>query len=304
MTAECLAQIAAEQGVDFATALLYQRIVDSPDHGSMIAEIDSMPAYAATPCRPDTRVVIVPGAFYRKFKNSGADGQEVRAAAAELGYATDIIPLNEFGALSENAVIIGDWLEGQTDGPIILVSLSKGGSEMKLTLNSPNAKHTFRNVRAWINLSGLLNGSPMASWVFAHRLRTWRYRAILGVQGFDLEYARGLAPGRDGLLDFDLQIPTHMRAVHVLGFPLARHMTTALGRRTHSRLRALGPNDGAILLGDACRTPGFIYPVWGADHYLQAQDGGLRLIALRVLNYLAGEASPATNVIDYRGAQA
>ena len=55
----------------------------------------------------------------------------------------------------------------------------------------------------------------------------------------------------------------------MVGLPLACHLRTRRARRAWRRLVALGPSDGGgILLGDLCRLPGLIYPVWGADHYL------------------------------------
>jgi hypothetical protein len=54
----------------------------------------------------------------------------------------------------------------------------------------------------------------------------------------------------------------------VIGFPLRHHLTRR-SRRGCRRLARLGLSDGGgILLGEVTRLPGLLYPVWGADHYL------------------------------------
>ena len=56
-----------------------------------------------------------------------------------------------------------------------------------------------------------------------------------------------------------------------------------IARRNHRLLAPLGPNDGGgVLLADACRWPGALYPVWGADHFMRP-PGGVEETVARVL---------------------
>lgn len=291
LTAEALTRITEIEGVDFATALLYQRLVNSQSYGPAIARLNSM-FTTTNDNQLDARVIVVPGAFYHEFAQSGADGKIVREEAAKFGCTTELLPLESFGSLSSNAAIICKRLIEGPDEPILLVSLSKGGAEVKLALASPNASHIFRNVVAWMDLSGLLQGTPLVPWIFSSRLRIWKYRTILRLRGFDFNHLPELAPGPTGLLNFDLRLPDHMCAIHVVGFPLARHMTNAMARRCHKRLKPLGPNDGGALLGDVCSLPGIVYPVWGADHYLRPHWGDARHIAIQVFHLLRAESVP------------
>src|SRR5207253_111089 len=98
----------------------------------------------------DAPVVIIPGAFYREFPQSGADGRLVRAEAERLGFATDFVPLISLGSLRRNASILRDWLARDGRQNLILVSLSKGGAEVKLALAEAGADEIFRNVAFWI----------------------------------------------------------------------------------------------------------------------------------------------------------
>jgi hypothetical protein len=49
------------------------------------------------------------------------------------------------------------------------------------------------------------------------------------------------------------------------------------------------------VLADACRLPGLLYPVWGADHYMRPAGTDVRGIIRRILHYLREElAAPAS----------
>ena len=54
---------------------------------------------------------VVPGAFYRTHRNTGADGVRVLAIAHKLGCEAELIPVRSFGRLEENADIILDWID-------------------------------------------------------------------------------------------------------------------------------------------------------------------------------------------------
>jgi hypothetical protein len=271
LTAEELRRVAEREGIDFATALLYDRVRRSPEHGPFIRRLEAVPADGGGEGDPRTLVAIAPGGFYREFPHTGADGRPLREEAARLGLRSELIPLRSFGPLADNACILSDWLAARPDGErIILASLSKGGSDIKIALAQPGAEQTFRNVAVWVNLSGLLWGTPLVDWLLARRLRTLWVRFLFRLRGYDFAAIPELGRGPGTPLDFDVRLPPHLRVIHVVGFPLVRHLSNGLARRCFRRVRPLGPNDGAgIVLADVARLPGWVYPLWGADHYLR-----------------------------------
>jgi hypothetical protein len=288
-----LRDLAARRGIDFATALIFDRVLGSDRHGPFIRSLHAIDENGLSAALRLPRVVIVPGAFYRHDPASGADGRVVLECVSRLGCATDTIPLESFGSLRRDAQQIVDWLRGQSDGrPLVLVSLSKAGAGVKLALSAKGAAAAFRNVRAWISLSGTYFGTPLVNWLYSQWWRLPLIRALFWFRRYDYGAIRELARGPSTVLDFDPAIPGHLRIVHVVGFPLTPHMTTPLARRGYRRLSASGPNDGGpILLADVARLPGYVYPVWGADHYLQpAQCDGL---ISRLLHWALDEKAEA-----------
>jgi hypothetical protein len=219
--------------------------------------------------------------------------------AATMGCPTRVIPTKSLGSAAENGRIICNWLLGESERNIILCSLSKGGADVKMALAEPDAPEAFRNVVAWLNVGGITAGSPMATWLVERPLLARLYQAIFWWRGQDFRFIRELVRRVGSPLDFAVSLPRHVRAIHVLGFPLARHVRTRPTRRCHRRLSCYGPNDGATMLIDSCKLPGLILPVWGADHYLNAGHSPERLLRA-LLHYVGDElnlfARPAVTI--------
>jgi hypothetical protein len=286
-----LREIAAREGIDAATSLLYRSVLESPVHGPFIRRIEERRGLQPRPAwNSQAILVIVPGVFYRENPRSGADGHVLREEAERLGCPTDLIPIASAGTLQQNAAIICDWLARQPRRPVILASLSKGGADLKMALAQPGAEAAFENVIGWISLCGILEGTPMAEWLLSRSPGAVLHRLYCRLRGQSLGFLEDLLYGAGHPLDCELRLPAHIRLVSIVGFPLREHLTRTLARRCHRRLTPLGPNDGGLVLADVCALPGLVYPLWGADHYLQPKSDVRDLIAA-VLQDL-GDACP------------
>ena len=275
LTSECLRELTAREGCDFATALLHRRIVESDAHGPFLRWIKSGEIPSPTPIQ----VAIVPGAFYRENPHTGADGRLPREVAQGLGLPVTTVPVSSSGRLLENASLLTAWLQSYQGPPLILVSVSKAGGDIKTALAQPDAARTFANVRGWINICGILDGTPMADWLLSE---TWLARAnrfYYRMRGRSLDFLDDLRPGEGSALNFPLVLPPGLRAVHIVGFPLRRHLHNGLARRCHERLEPYGPNDGSVVLSNVLHWPGQLCPVWGADHYLRPKADVRPLLA-------------------------
>lgn len=290
LDAAVLRQVTKQQGIDFATALLFDRFRKSSRRSAFICQIDALRDIARSQAQPciDARVVIVPAALYVERPDMSGDGRMIREVAEGFGCRTGLVPLASLGSVSENARRLAAWLAQQRDEKLILVSLSKGGADLKLALQSRDAPHLFRNVVAWINVCGPLNGSLMADWILSSRLRAWLFRFQYWVQRRDFEFISELRHDPPSMLNLPPRLPCSMRMISLVGFPLRRHMTTPFSRFCHRTLSAWGPNDGTVLLSDVSQWPGEIYPVWGTDHYFRPEKRARELITA-VLSYLAME---------------
>ena len=294
LTPEVLRELTAREGCDFATALLHRRIVESERHGLFLRGLaggeeaeDRKWKMGNGRWKSAPMVAIVPGAFYRENPRTGADGRVAREVALQLGLPVAVVPVSSTGSLAENARVIAGWLRAQRDESLILVSVSKGGSDLKTALARPDAADVFSRVAGWVNLCGILDGTPMADWLLSPGWLARANRFVYRIRGRSLDFLADVRRYPGCALDFPLTLPAHLRAVHVVGFPLRRHLRNGLVRRCHARLAAHGPNDGSILLADAPRWPGQLVPVWGADHYLRP-CADVRPLLATLLRRIAG----------------
>jgi len=265
LTPAVLAQLTREHGVDFATALWYDRVRSAEPHREFIEAVEALDADAAL-APTSARLLLAPAAFWREYPQFGADGAAVLGVARDLGLDAEMIRTASTGSVSENARIIREALEKEADGSVILASLSKGGADVRLALEQDPA--LTRKVRAWINVCGIIHGSPLVDgmldgpWWRRLALRAFlaRWRAGFGLlrESRHAPFPRATAPAG-------------VYVVNVVACPLSAHTAGAITRR-HRQLGARGPNDGSTLLTDAIVDGGVIYPVWGADHYFRTPD--------------------------------
>jgi len=289
LTDTALGEVTRAEGVDFATALLFDRFEKSSRHARFIRKINALRvSHSGSSKKVDAKVVIVPGALYVERPELGGDGRIVREVAEAFGYETELIPIASFGSVAANASLIRAWIEERHHNRMILVSLSKGGADLKLALAGSDAERTVGNIVAWVNVCGPLNGSRIADWMLANRWRRWFCRAQCLLQRRDFNFITELRHENDALLNFPLRVPRSFRILNLIGFPLTRHMTTRFSKFCHRTLSTWGPNDGTTCLSDVVNWLGDVYPVWGADHYFRPETEARNLIAA-TLCYLAEE---------------
>ena len=82
LTAETLRRIAVEEGIDFATALLYDRVSRSRDHGPFIERLNALRQAKCEPKRAlNATLAIAPGAFYKEFPHTDPSTAALRCRA-------------------------------------------------------------------------------------------------------------------------------------------------------------------------------------------------------------------------------
>lgn len=282
-----LRKIAQEHSLEFATAVLYDRLLRHPEHDAFFERVRSQNNFRIG---DPVHVGIIPGAFYREHQDTGADGARIMAIVKSMNCPVDCVPVESFGSLARNASLIADWLLQRSHERVMLISLSKGSADMKAALALRNATELFGNVTAWISLSGLPQGTALVTWLRRRLLRRLGVRLLLRLRNQKYSVVEELRPDRDGPLAVWPSLPSRLRIIHVVGFPLRRHLAHRWAGRGYERIAPLGPNDGGgFLLGDVTRLPGTVFPVWGADHYFQPAWDAMPLLRRVLIEAMAPE---------------
>jgi hypothetical protein len=227
----------------------------------------------------DLVLLRVPGLFYRSHAWTGAD---LAGVSALLGREVALIETGEVDTVERNAECVRRAVVQVTGAGrrAVLFSASKGGADVDAALASDPSLAS--RVAAWIDLVGLLEGTPLTEPGVAEA-----ERSALGLpEATAKSISRGVRAGRRAPL------PSRVIVVHLAGFPTADTIS-APARPGFERLRALGPNDGFLLLDGFLRAPGRVLVLPAADHFLKTPALGPTIVALLsvVLDEIAGEAS-------------
>jgi hypothetical protein len=250
-----------------------------------------------------TCIVLVPGIFYKHYPHTGADGAVLKSVAASMSIPVVTIPVDGSEGLETAADLVNTGLMdvARSATSIILVSLSKGSAEVRLALTKPEASRAFHRVAAWISVSGLPLGTPSLENVLRNPLRRFFIKALCAAKGWKLDTLRDLLRHRP---DAAMSIPDHIMFVQVAAFPLATHLNDRRSRRLQRQLSQFGPNDGFALLAELAALPGYMYPVWSADHYLRGIDdlpariGGLISVVIESTSARAAAVCCTSKAVD------
>jgi len=108
-------------------------------------------------------VLFVPGWGY--LSNGEVTGSNLRAPREiieSLGYETELVTLQDFGSVEENARLLITQLEQKLrqGKQVILASASSGGPTVALALADQDIA-THPRLAGWINICGVVRGSPI-----------------------------------------------------------------------------------------------------------------------------------------------
>jgi hypothetical protein len=299
LSSDGLAQIARDRGVDFATALFYDRIRRSQEHGPFITEVEALEPDLCDLPQLTGKVLIAPSAYYREHPELGGDGFLLRQIASDFGLTPKVLPVQSTGSVSENAQCIRHTLATESDDSVVLVSLSKGSADVRVALAED--KRLCQKVRAWVQICGVLRGSPeLDTWLDGSWVQRWFLRAYLAYTRASMRLVSEMTHRPGSLLSVPVEAPPGVHVISIVGFPLTSHLTACGARARHQRMAHLGPNDGLTLLRDAILEPGLVYPVWGADHYFHVPDASRLLYRLFLYLSRIGVLTQCTPTINAR----
>ena len=257
--------------VDKAAAVFYTRVLREPKNKQFYEYLigKEKELIKATPDYSDLNVLLalVPGAFYEDNTSIGADGAKLRELVVKMGLKEDLIRVEQTGSVYRNAEIICDYLKNRNDvDGIILASVSKGSSDIKMALQKCGDQPYFKKVVGWYNIGGINKGSVLVNALNDDWVNKWEARTYFCLNGYDWEGVQTMRADKGSPLDFELQLPEQILLINVVGVPTFRFVTNR-ARPYYEYLIRYGPNDGVSLLSDTYMPGGITWVSWRNDHY-------------------------------------
>jgi triacylglycerol esterase/lipase EstA (alpha/beta hydrolase family) len=279
---DALLSLARASSLDEAAAFFADAVERLPRNRAFRARFDAALAGPLAPPPGQARYlfVLVPGWLYRTNTESGADLARPHRVLAARGYAVRLAEIDENGTVEAN----GDALAAELarlagDGRrLVLVSTSKAGPETQLALDRLERAGKAGHVAAWVNIGGLLNGTPLADHWDAWP-RSWLAALAFAFMGHGTESIGSMTTGARRPRFAELGLPAGMLAVTYIGAPRAAEVSPG-ARDDYAIIAPHGPNDGMTLLADALVPQGVTVVERGLDHYFAAADLDRRIAAM------------------------
>jgi hypothetical protein len=300
-TREYLKYLSKEFSVDFATIYLAKIILEDKcnKHIQCLFNKEFKKVklsikkgdFQLLPISSSYILLFVPSLFYKSQPENGGDFAEPRKVITKIGLENHLIEIEETGTIEENAVLIAKEIISYShlNKKLILVSASKSGPEVALALDKLLDSQQTHWVKAWLNIGGVLQGSPLADSALCWPKR-WFVKLIFLFKGWDFACVESMTTERSRARFKQLNIPKHILVINYIGIPLSGDITIR-ARDGYLDLQSEGPNDGLVLITDEMAPDSITIAELGLDHYFLDPDINIKTLALArtIINYLESQ---------------
>lgn len=295
-TRDELRLLSNEYSVDFATLFLVDRLQADRNNEEIKKQFDhflnnTVLTELESSAVDSYLVLFVPGWDYIENGHfTGSDFAVPRKLITQLGIENHLVEIPSNGGVEENAQFISDDLiqYSQTGKDIIIVGASSAGPAIHLSLAGNLKKHLKKKIKAWVNIGGILRGSPLIdhyqkwpqSWLFGIAVwyKEWDREKILSMSA---SRSRERFASLDGVHENTL-------IINYMGLSLSGQLSK-YAKENYLLLKKQGPNDGLTLLSDIIAPNSLTIVAIGSDHFF-AEDPRIndKTIALMkvVISYL------------------
>ena len=300
-TRQELKEISANFSVDFAALFLADRLWSIEENRKLKKTFNQfLEEKDATPYSPPSYfssylVLFVPGWDYVDHGHiTGADFASPRELVTNLGIENHLVQISPHGSVEENAHYLTKEIIGYSKSGkmIILGGASSAGPAIHLSLGEQLNKEQLQFVKAWINLGGILQGSPLIEYL-QEWPRSWGVNIYMWLRGWHHHELMSMAVEPSRKRFERLSISEDVLIINYLGVPLSGQVSIH-SQDKYPLFAPEGPNDGLTLLTDAIAPNSMTIIAVGRDHFL-AEDPRIdaKTIALTktVISYLEKESN-------------
>jgi hypothetical protein len=255
--------------------------------------VASIPASAAS-----YLLLFMPGWQYKAFPETGADFAKPLAVLGRMGFQAHLLETDEHGSIEDNAAFIAQEIirYSSLGHKLMLVGASKSCPEGAMALGELLTPEQSRNVKALINIGGLLQGTLLANVALGWPI-SWFIRPFFFFKGWGTAGLRSMKTDVSRERFLRLKIPDHVLFISYVGVPLSGQVSQQARYHFHT-LREYGPNDGLTLLADGCVKGGITIVEPGLDHYFLHPDMDLKAVALAmtIIDYIEPKSESGTEM--------
>jgi hypothetical protein len=217
-------------------------------------------------------VLWVPGWNYKNSGHiTGSDFSVPRRLIDKLGIDDELILVPSNGSVIQSADVIAESIlqHSNMGKKIVVVGASAAGPAIHYTLGKLLEHEQMESVVAWVNLGGILHGSPLIDY-----FQRWPQKLVLNVAlalyGWDNEEIMSMSAARSRERIKTLELPPDIVVINYLGLSLTGSLSR-LSTYKYPIIAGEGPNDGLTPLVDIIAPGSMTLVATRSDHYF-AED--------------------------------
>jgi hypothetical protein len=278
-----LVQISEQFSNDFAALFLADRLWQDQQNRevqSVFRDYLAMPEeqlYIPPSSVEDYVILLVPGWNYTNNGHvTGSDFSTPRRLLDRLEIENRLVLVPSNGSVMQSAgVIAASILEhGEANKKIIIVGASAAGPAIHYTLGKLLDHDQLGDVVAWVNLGGILQGSPLVDY-----FQEWPQKMVLNIAlafyGWDNEEIMSMSAEQSRERVKSLKLPAEIIVINYMGLSLTGSLSS-LSTYKYPLIADQGPNDGMTPLADIIAPGSMTLVAIGSDHYF-AEDPEINL---------------------------
>lgn len=297
---EELKAVAAAFSVDFAALFFADRLLNDACNRALnrrFARYLESGADVDPTVSASYQILFVPGWDY--VSNGGLTGSDFakpRELATRSGFENHLVALPPTGSVEAGASLLAAEIarHSRTGKNILLAGTSSAGPAIHLALGELLDARVLRSVKAWLNLGGILRGTPLVDF-FESQPQRMLLDFYAWVKGWDREAIPSMGTASSRTRFSRLQLHPDIVVINYVGIPLSGQLSRFSGAG-YRMLRSDGPNDGLVLLADVIAPDSLTVVALGSDHYfaedpaINRKTVALMRLVLDYTNKVAGTA--------------
>jgi hypothetical protein len=273
-TRDELKKVAEDFSVDFAALFFANRLLSQSGNPQLqkryLENLEKVRQQKAKFPRKDILIMLVPGYDYVANGHvTGADFRKPRELFEQAGYEVFFVDIDPIGSVEENAAYLRKCIVKYKHRKIAVAGASSAGPAIHLALGQATDREDLRNVRAWVNLGGILQGVPVLD-QFSDGPKGWLFSTIIWFKGWRKYSFESMYTEVSRKRYQTLDVPRHILIYNYVGLSLSGEISK-FARDKYSMMMDEGPNDGLTLLPDIIAPNSLSILSPKTDHFF-AQD--------------------------------
>lgn len=273
-TREELQKISADFSLDFGALFFMNRVLLQPGNPALQRRFQQHLANVRQQKvdfpKQDILIMLMPGFDYAANGHiTGADFRKPRTLLEQAGYEVLFVDIDPIGSVEENAAYLTAKIAEHRRRKIVIAGASSAGPAIHLALGHTAKRSDLANVKAWLNLGGILQGVPVLD-QFSSGPKGWLLSTIIWVKGWKKQSFESMRTAVSRQRFAAMTMPRHIQIYNYLGLSLSGDISKFASDK-YAMMREDGPNDGLTLLPDAIAPNSYTILSPKTDHFF-AQD--------------------------------